>query len=65
MRRSAVERRTHSLNRSLDVSTAPSFKAGTPKKLFKLPSQPLGNPSQWNNVSRDGQRFVFSMPAPR
>jgi Tol biopolymer transport system component len=48
-----------------DVSTAPSFKAGTPKKLFKLPSQPLGNPSQWNNVSRDGQRFVFSMPAPR
>ena len=50
---------------AVDVSTAPSFKAGTPKMLFKLPSQPLGNPSQWNNVSRDGQRFVFSMPAPR
>ena len=48
---------------AVDVSTAPSFKAGTPKMLFKLPSQPLGNPAQWNNVSRDGQRFVFSMPA--
>ena len=50
---------------AVDVSTAPTFKAGAPKMLFKLPSQPLGNPSQWNNVSRDGQSFVFSMPAPR
>jgi Tol biopolymer transport system component len=48
---------------AVDVSTTPSFKAGTPKVLFKLPSQPLGNPAQWNNVSRDGQRFVFSMPS--
>jgi Tol biopolymer transport system component len=47
---------------AVDVSTAPTFKAGTPKALFKLPSQPLGNPAQWNNVSSDGQRFVFSMP---
>jgi Tol biopolymer transport system component len=48
---------------AVDVSTTPSFKAGTPKALFKLPSQPLGNAAQWNNVSRDGQRFVFSMPS--
>jgi Tol biopolymer transport system component len=48
---------------AVDVSTTPSFKAGTPKALFKLPSQPLGNAAQWNNVSPDGQRFVFSMPS--
>jgi len=47
---------------AVDVATAPTFKAGTPKVLFKLPSQPLGNAAQWNNVSSDGQRFVFSMP---
>jgi Tol biopolymer transport system component len=48
---------------AVDVSTTPSFKAGTPKMLFKLPSQPLGNAAQLNNVTGDGQRFVFSMPA--
>jgi Tol biopolymer transport system component len=45
----------------MDVTTTPAFKAGTPKLLFKLPSQPMGNPSQWDNVTRDGQRFVFTM----
>jgi len=50
---------------AVDVSTTPTFTAGTPKLLFKLPSQPVGNPSQWQNVSRDGQRFVFTMPAAR
>jgi Tol biopolymer transport system component len=48
---------------AVDVSTTPSFKAGAPKMLFKLPSPPLGNAAQWSNVSGDGQRFVFSMPA--
>ncbi len=48
---------------AVDVTTTPAFQAGTPKLLFKLPVQPVGNPSQWRNVSRDGQRFVFSMPA--
>ncbi len=30
--------------------------------LFKLPGPLPGNPPQWKNVSRDGQRFVFAMP---
>jgi len=47
---------------AVDVATSPTFRAGTPKMLFKLPSPPLGNAQQWDNVSRDGQRFVFSMP---
>jgi hypothetical protein len=31
--------------------------------LFKLPGPLAGNPRQWKNVSRDGQRFIFAMPA--
>jgi Tol biopolymer transport system component len=48
---------------AVDIATAPAFQPGTPKLLFKLPVQPVGNPMQWDSVSRDGQRFVFSMPA--
>jgi hypothetical protein len=47
---------------AVDVSTTPTFKAGTPKVLFKLPGPLPGNPAQWKNVSRDGQRFIFAMP---
>ena len=47
---------------SVDVSTSPNFQAGTPKLLFKLPGPLAGNPTQWKNVSPDGQRFVFAMP---
>jgi Tol biopolymer transport system component len=49
---------------AVDVTTTPTFQAGTPKLLFKLPVQPVGNALQWKNASPDGQRFVFSMPAP-
>ena len=48
---------------AIDVTTNPEFKAGTAKLLFKLPTQPAGNPFQWRNISHDGQRFVFTMPA--
>ncbi len=48
---------------AVDVSTTPTFTAGTPRLLFKLPGPLPGNPSQWKNVSADGQRFVFAMPA--
>ena len=48
---------------AVDVSTTPSFEAGPPKLLFKLPVQPVGNPLQWDNVTRDGQQFIFTMPA--
>jgi Tol biopolymer transport system component len=43
---------------SVDVTTTPTFSAGTPKVLFKLPG-PLGG--NLGNVSRDGQRFVFAI----
>ena len=45
---------------ALDVSTTPTFRAGTPKLLFKLESpQTAISP---DGISRDGQRFVFGMP---
>jgi Tol biopolymer transport system component len=47
---------------AVDVTTTPAFQAGTPKLLFKLPGPLPGNPSQWKNVSSDGERFVFAMP---
>jgi Tol biopolymer transport system component len=46
---------------SVDVSTSPTFTAGTPKVLFKLPG-PLGG--NLGNISRDGQRFVFAINVP-
>ena len=48
---------------AVDTTTAPAFQAGTPKLLFKLPGPMPGNPAQWKNVSSDGQRFIFAMPA--
>jgi len=47
----------------VDISVTPTLQAGSPKLLFKLPGQLVGNPPQWKNVSGDGQRFVFAMPA--
>ena len=48
---------------AVDITTNPALQAGTPKLLFKLPGPLVGNPPQWKNVSSDGQRFVFAMPA--
>jgi len=48
---------------AVDVTTTPTFQAGTPRLLFKLPGPMPGNPAQWKNVSPDGQRFIFAMPA--
>jgi len=47
---------------SVDVTTTPTFRAGTPKLLFKMDGPLQGNPAQWKNITPDGQRFVFSMP---
>jgi len=45
---------------ALDISTAPTVTAGTPKLLFKLASpQTTISP---DGISRDGQRFVFGLP---
>jgi len=49
---------------AVDVTTTPTFQAGTPRLLFKLPGPLVGNPDVWKNVSRDGQRFVFTINVP-
>ena len=49
---------------AVEVTTTPTFQAGTPRLLFKLPGPVLGNPQQWKNVSREGQRFVFTISVP-
>lgn len=54
---------------AVDVTTTPTFRAGTPRLLFKVPVKLPGpflfaNPQQWKNVSRDGQRFVFTIDVP-
>lgn len=48
---------------AVDVSMNPTLQVGNPKVLFKLPGPLVGNPPQWKNVSADGERFVFAMPA--
>ena len=48
---------------AVDITTTPTFTAGTPRMLFSLPGPLPGNPLQWKNVSQDGQRFIFAMPA--
>jgi hypothetical protein len=50
---------------AVDIETAPTFKAGTPRMLFSLPGPLPGNALQWKNVSPDGQRFLFAMPTKR
>jgi Tol biopolymer transport system component len=42
----------------VDITSAPTFQAGTPKLLFRLPQSLQPNSGQ-KYVSRDGQRFVF------
>ena len=47
---------------AVDIAIAPSFQAGTPKLLFRLPMSPQGNPGQWKSVTQDGQQFIFTVP---
>ena len=46
-----------------DISTTPELQAGTPRLLFKLPDARLTTNSP-GTVSRDGQRFVFTLMPP-
>src|SRR5207244_1311498 len=49
---------------AVDITTSPELQAGTPRQLFPVPSPTLG-PAQLSSISsRDGQRFVFIVPAP-
>lgn len=50
---------------AVDVTTAPTFKAGTPRLLFKLQGPLPGNSIQWKSASSDGQRFVFAINVPQ
>lgn len=47
---------------AVDVVSTPTFQAGTPRLLFKLPVQVPGV-AQGKSVSQDGQRFIVAMPA--
>jgi roadblock/LC7 domain-containing protein len=48
---------------AVDITTSPTFQAGAPRLLFKLPS-PIMAPAQLSSVaSRDGERFVFIVQA--
>jgi Tol biopolymer transport system component len=47
---------------AVEIVMAPSFQAGTPRLLFRLPMSPQGNPGQWKNVTKDGQQFIFTVP---
>jgi hypothetical protein len=50
---------------AVEVTTTPSFTAGTPRLLFKLPGPLAGDGQrQWSNASHDGQRFVFAITVP-
>jgi serine/threonine-protein kinase len=49
---------------AVEVTTTPTFRAGTPRQLFKVPGPLVGDPAQWKNVSGDGQRFVFAISVP-
>ncbi len=48
---------------AVELTMTPTLQAGTPRLLFKLQGPLAGNPAQWKNVSRDGERFIFAMPA--
>jgi Tol biopolymer transport system component len=49
---------------AVDVTSAPTFKVGTPRLLFKVPGPVGGNSLQWESASSDGQRFVFAVSVP-
>jgi Tol biopolymer transport system component len=49
---------------AVDVTVTPTFKTGTPKRLFTLTGPVPGNSLQWKSASSDGQRFVFAVNVP-
>jgi Tol biopolymer transport system component len=62
---------------AVDVVTSPSFEAGSPKRLFRLPDTfPLNRTNypdcscataggcEQGHISRDGEKFVFAIPIP-
>jgi Tol biopolymer transport system component len=50
---------------AVDVSTASGVQTGTPKVLFEVPGDAQGDLGTTIYISKDGQRFVFVLPAER
>ena len=48
---------------AVEVSTSPTVQAGAPKVLFEVPGDAQGDLGTTRYISRDGQRFVFVLPA--
>ena len=48
---------------AVDVTTSPSVKTGAPRVLFDVPGDAQGDLGTTRYISRDGQRFVFVLPA--
>ena len=49
---------------AVSVSTEPEIKVGEPEMLFELQGPLVGEPRQWQNISPDGERFVFVLKVP-
>ena len=45
------------------VTTTPELSAGEPREPFGLTLPAQADPSQWQNASADGERFLFALPA--
>jgi Tol biopolymer transport system component len=50
---------------AVDVSTSSGVQTGTPKVLFEVPGDAQGDLGTTRYISKDGQRFVFVLPADR
>ena len=48
---------------AVDISTSGTVQPGTPKELFAVPGDAQGDLGTTRYISRDGQRFVFVLPA--
>jgi Tol biopolymer transport system component len=48
---------------AVDISTSPNVQTGAPKVLFEVPGDAQGDLGTTRYISRDGQRFVFVLPA--
>jgi Tol biopolymer transport system component len=48
---------------AVDVTSSPSVQTGAPRVLFDVPGDAQGDLGTTRYISRDGQRFVFVLPA--
>jgi Tol biopolymer transport system component len=48
---------------AVEITTTPAVRMGTPRVLFRLIDRLPGNSPDIKNITPDGQRFVFAIPA--